>query len=217
MGTDRAVLERFLRECGRESLVATVTERLEPFFLKAETGAYALAPSSEVAEVRAAGIIAAAIGSPVAAVETLSVSAMLSGMTRGERARHLTASGVTIKDGLWLRLMREHADASGGVAQALYPPFHRALGSGLRAAFERSLRPAIGGLSWMGMTTSLGDVLTLGAWNGLEEAILYWAASVIMDDASRAERLASLLELMASAVPLCESDGRPGTWLMLSG
>jgi len=221
MGTNRTVLERFLREFGRGSRDAAVAcERLEPFFLIAETGAYA--PADVVDEARAAEAIACAIGRPVTGIITLPSGRMVGEMGRRERAEHLTFAGTTLKDGLWLRIWREHADALdvalGGrdPRQPIYRAFDQAVGLALRKVFEARFRPVIGGLRWLNTTSALGDLLLLSGWNGVQEALFYQLAFAAAGDEARVGRLTPLVELLPSAIPLCESATRPGHWLLIT-
>lgn len=197
--------------------------RLAPFIRSAESGTYALGPADRFDAARAAEAIASAIGAPVAGVIAFSADELVGRMTRGERADHLAASGVTVRDGLWLRLVLEHGTAldraSGGPERrhALFPALHRAFTGDLRSAFERTCRPALGHLRWHGTSTALGDLLLLGAWNGVEETLLSWTAAACAEDGERTARLSPMLDLLSSAVPLCECAHRPGVWTVLTG
>ncbi|HTK04152.1 MAG TPA: hypothetical protein VL500_01080 [Candidatus Eisenbacteria bacterium] len=213
---------RFLREYGRGSRAETlIGERLEPFFVIAETGAYAL--EEDIDESAAADAIARAIGRPVTGIIALPSGRMLEEMNRRERAEHVADAGATLKDGLWLRIWREHADALDAALggrdprQPIYAAFDRALGWDLRRAFETRFRPVIGGLRWLNTTSALGDLLLLSGWNGVQESLFYGLAFAAAGDETRLEQLTPLIELLPRAVPLCESAVRPGSWLVLTG
>lgn len=221
MGTDLATLDLFLREHGRGSRAITgIVERLRPFAEIARSGDYRLAAEELDVEVIASAI-AAAVGKPVNGIVPLTTTAMVARMSRGERADHLMRTGVTIKDGLWLRLMFEHSaalDAALGgpdARQALAAAYDKALGLRLRRAFDARFRPVIGDLRWLNTTAALGDVLLLGGWNGVDEALFYWLAFTLAGDEARAARLRPLVALLTYAVPLCESAKEPGVWLAL--
>lgn len=224
MGTDRAHLERFLGQHLRsEGEVRGIMDRLRPFYENAEARRYELTAAETLGADDIRLTLASAAACPVSSVAVLSSSAMTGTMSATERSVHLARSGVTIRDGLWIRIMREHATAldaalSGrDLRQPLFAAFHRSVGAELRAVFEERYRPVIGRMHWLNTTSALGDVLLLGGWNGIQESLLYWLGFSLAGDAARAARLAPLVELMLRAVPLCESERSPGTWIVLAG
>lgn len=212
-------LARFLREYRDDNV--DFAGRLRPFAAMAGAGSYRLAQAEAIDPAVLAAAIAAATGRPVKDITPLAADAMVATMSPGQRADHLAAAGATIKDGLWLRLLYEHSSALdaalGGpeVKERLYAGFAASLGLPLRRAFERRFRPVIGAFRWHGTSAALGDILLLGGWNGVEEALFYWMAFSLAGD-PRAERLSPLVDLLSNAVPLCESAKEPGVWLALT-
>lgn len=204
-----AAVERFLTDAGFAGGGDEATRSLlVPFFDIAETGRYALAPSSALEHSRVAEAVSRAGGVPVDAMTTLSCDDLLRAPT-GSRRRVVTEHGAVLRDGLWLRIWavaRPSFDAAVGGWEGhsdLSAAFHAGLGQSLRTAFFRRIESA------------LGYDLCLHGWNTVEEGLTYWLGFVRAGDSANAARLAPLVGLLPYAAPLCARVGNPGNWVVL--
>jgi hypothetical protein len=206
-----AAVERFLTDAGFAGGGDEATRSLlVPFFDIAETGRYALAPSSALEQARIAEAVSRAGGVPVDAVTTLSCDD-LSRAPWGSRRRIAREHGAVLRDGLWLRIWAVAGppfDVTVGGWEGhrdLSAAFHAGLGQALRTAFFRRIEPA------------LGYDLCLHGWNTVEEGLTYWLGFSRAGDIANAARLAPLVGLLPYAVPLSAKAGFPGAWTVLVG
>ncbi len=208
---ESAAVERFLTDIGFAGSGDEATRSLlVPFFDIAETGRYALAPSSVLEYARIAEAVSRAGGVPVDAITALSCDNLLRVPT-GSRRRVAHDHGVVLRDGLWLRIWAvagSSFDAAVGGWEGhrdLSAAFHASLGQALRTAFFRRIEPA------------LGYDLCLHGWNTVEEGLTYWLGFSRTGDIANAARLSPLIGFLPYAVPLSAKAGFPGTWTVLVG
>lgn len=207
-GRGRAVLSSFLLREGMDGTsVDGLLARLEPIFVIADRGEYRPALPDGAAPAVLAAIASAA--PPVLGMRVVRLSALRAVPTHGGRSRLLGSLGADLRHGIWIEVWRRDADTLRSVLgderkAALWDACSAALFIRLRAAFDAALVPAV------------GYDLALHAWNSVEESVFYHLGLALSGEADRAARLAPLLAVLPSAVPLCRVRGDAGTWLVLA-
>jgi len=208
MFTDRSTMHRFLLENGKgpDASVRADLALLEPFFRKADSAMYDVAPASALHAKGAAAALSEATG---AHIERVAFVSLMHGALplRGEaaeafwndRARERSAD---LKSLLWRRNTGTLEAGLGPQSKLL--EFHdliwKSIGEPLWHSFEQN--------RW----DATGSSLRLIVRANLLEAIAHFAGFILLGDEERLKTLRPLMRLLAATVPIGASRSDESTW-----
>lgn len=193
----RKELNRFLlQNTENADLVLDAMSTMEPFFQKAETGRYTLAPASEELREKAKTAIAMATGKEVKEIIFISATNPFPGPEGISKEDYknsvMNSLGDSLMDSLGDSLMDNLGNSLGD--NLLYN-----LGISIEDSFGDSLE------------YSLGNSL----WDNLVYNHFYFLGVTLINDTKKIERLTQLMQLLPQALLGNEKGDKPGTWYVL--
>ena len=211
MAADRDRLRRFMLENatgdGARKAVPGLMAELEPLFLTAESGMYG-SQARPLREGEAAAAVALALGSGPDETRAVAV-----------RPEGLLPRQPWMTEGTHQQLLNGLGDSLGGslgasLRASLWDSLRASLRDSLRDSLWASLRDSL----WASLRLSLGASLGASLRDSLWASLFYRLGFALAGDREKAGRLAPLVRLLPSCVPLGqlkEGAAEPGAWLCL--
>lgn len=206
-------MRSFLAQHGQdEDLSRHAMEVIERFASVVSAGTYRLKAAAEIDPKEAAGAVSAAIGKPVKQVIFVAASA--------PDPKLADANGKFDGNLLWRQIdfcLWDHIHS--GHHYTLwsgFPKKRRQVGNQLWELLRETIGATIDDALMNGLPKELGYDLRSACQKHVWYSLFYYVGFAINGVVDRCQRLAALIELLASAIPLGEKRNAPGIWFVLT-